>query len=650
MSDTSGGNDVLTVTGNNNQFAVVYSTVAADGTPGSDAAGVLAAQDGAKVYTVTSGGDNLTVNGDGQPFVVRYLLPAGASTDNAIDVEGDGNKFAIAYQTTDGASSGNSVTVNGADNQFVVAYADPAAAGNNAVTVGGDGNSFAVAYNDSPASGANAATGSPVTVTGDSNKFVVANNEPASSDNVPTGSNAVNVDGAANKFVVADNQPAASDGTPSGGSAAAISGDGNQYVVANPGSTVTSATAVPGSPVTVLDPLAVEACPPASGPGGNPVAVTGNGNAFVVAYGSPPADGAAAPVADNGSVFASAFAASGIDLTSLLGSSPFGAFIGSAGGPPAGAGPDTQALDALIAQGPLAALAGSMGVQGLENAFGSIAGGGANPFADVSASQVPSLVATLSGGASDAGSAASGAMPPSSADGAVGAAIASLSDAAASGAAPDSAALGALLAQSPFAPLVSLIGAQGLINIFGGLGGGNGASNPFAGLSSSQLATLFSGFAAGGPPGGAPDSGATPATAPSVDVAPAPAFVASAFGGGGDSADLGSLLAQSPLAPLLGTLGVQGIEDAFNGLFTGGANPFATLSSADAASLFSGLQGGSEATSGAALQTLFGSILDPSGADGAPAGALSAIGSALQQSAAGATGVGAVTLPSSSTV
>ena len=690
------GNDTLTVTGDDNQFAVVYTTASADeiaaAQAGTDPG--FSPPNGGKVYTEVSGGSNLTVDGGGQQFVVDYLVPdtsggAPAAAGATVNVGGSGNKFVVAYNTTGADSSGNAVNVASGGNQFAIAYNDPSSVSGNSVSVAGGDNQFAVAYNDSPTSGSgNAASGSTVSVDSNDSKFVVADNEPAAGGAEPSGANAVSVDGDGNQFAVTDHQPAPTNGDPASSTALTVTGSDNQYAVDNADSpsaqsssaasdsaasdsaasgasdagaapAATDPTANPAPPADPTDPSAAPV------PGNNTVSVSGDGNQFVVAYG---ASASGEPAADNSPTSG----ATPIDFNALLASSPFAGLL---------QGGDPAAIFASLASGPNpfaslmadggnpATLFASLAANGGGNPFASLAaGGGGNPFASLFSG---------SGGSATAAAPASGGSAPVTA--------------------PSGDIFGALLLQSPFAPLANLVGVQGLESIFTGLAGGSGG-NPFANLSGTDLSSLFSGaagvanpFASGGAPastasdsGSSTDSssGAHSTGALSTDALGA-LLAQSPFGplvnilgaqgvedifsgmGGGSAApaapanvdpatllaglnggvapsgtDLTSLLAQTPFGTLVNTLGPQGLDDLFGSLASDGGNPFANLGGADAASLFSGLANSSDpsaAGDAAALQGLFGSILTPAtdggppSLDSAAAGTLSAIGAAMQQ-------------------
>ena len=470
MSDST-----LNITGGNNQFAVVYKDAPSGdagaggigagqggnppfGAPGSlnntNPAYDFSSLDNGKVYVITNGQAQTTIDGGNQQFVVEYLLPAPDGTagaadtgGNMINVGGGNNLFVVSYEATDPtAASGNAVTVGGGNNQFVVAYASPGAGSGNSVAVDGGGNKFVAAYNsvqsgDGSASPAGASSLGQGDMGSNSSGIVVGN----------PGNNAVSISGDNNQYVVQYGVAPSADGSPSSapgagsnpfssfGGAPGNSGAGGAPAGSAPGGGDLAALLAqsPFGPLLNLPGVTAQNLfsnvNPNDYSGGNPFAALGanagsgayGGNPFAGLGGNPAptssgASGGASAAPDLSSIFASfggaAGAASG-DLASQLGQSPFAPLLNlpgvsandiasalASGGSGDPSYPSNSDYSGITLQSVLSALGatGQSGSTASSGPFASLADGSGSSVLGTG-TPLGSLIAPGSGGLSAAG-------------------------------------------------------------------------------------------------------------------------------------------------------------------------------------------------------------------------------------------------------
>jgi hypothetical protein len=400
--------------------------------PGGASQGLPGAAGGGEVITIAPGSGNTTIEGGNKNFVVEYTGSSADAGNNTLTVTGGNNNFVIKYDfaPTDGSAPSNDgsnvVHVEGGNNTFAVVYEYGAAA---------DPSTGAVPANDTSNVVASGLGGSIVTN--------AATNDTTNGNLVEVGGgNTVSASGGNNSFVVANSFPTASgpsgDGTNNGGNSVSIDGANNTFVVAYD----YGASGLTGAGTYDFSGLPAPTAATPSTPTTSSAGTTSMSDTTTAA------SGAGAP--------ASAASSGRSDLSSQLRQSPFGRLLDLPGVTPAtlfgnlpssGSGANPFGDSASLGSNPFTNYPGS-------NSIFSAATNAGSGFAGAAPEGAGSAPATTAGGSDPASMPADLASNSSGVDPSM---AASAGDAfsASGGGMPDAASL---LAQSPFAPLLSLPG------------------------------------------------------------------------------------------------------------------------------------------------------------------------------------------------
>lgn len=117
-----------------------------------------------------SGNNVVTVDGGGNAFAVVYDPSFVTTGSNKVAVTGDGSRFVVAYQR---AASNNSVSIDGNLNQFAIANSLPQSSGDTSVTLGVDPSVFSPASRDNNGLIVGTPGSDTVSVNGSGNLFVI---------------------------------------------------------------------------------------------------------------------------------------------------------------------------------------------------------------------------------------------------------------------------------------------------------------------------------------------------------------------------------------------------------------------------------------------------------------------------------------------